>query len=769
MAANRITTDTGVVDSQGEIMSPLFGPMGNCVTADSHWYARLVEDGEGSIPGRAEIVIGNSSGVVDEVANAVAWNPGGPTAGIRQGMDCQVIRYYPTKDQDGNVVTAGEIVFAGKVDITEEERAEGIDQLVCYASDVRTELRKVRVTGRVICTAGGGTQYYQSWPCHFNPGGRPNCIFDSQGRPWFSPYPDYGAPGYADAPNGSNSVTGEIPPNASAQDTSQSCYWTLATIMQYLRNVYGPNAPTPSSLSTTFAYYPFLLIQCPSYLNWPDTFASNLDTEISANFNSGIGQNITGTGTNRKGPDVNINGLFLCGLPGKEGAFDVIFAKTGGWTWTITYTVDDASGSQTGTAFGVINTLATVPNRYFSAQSAVDVSFAAGGPAASTLNTFCIHAGTIRKSSQNTITRSVGLASLIKFETLLDSTPSGNGLIVAWQAARLTSFLNAWITYGGDETAFNLAASQYPEVLTTIELDPNFNFQAAEFISRPRAPISRPIWPYLLSYQGNKSGAVDSATQPYPIRVEADITGSGGWSLVTEFGMQDVRDNGQIYIPAMRDLPIKDPSAVGSWRWASGKGLPIQATSDIVVNYIRFTAAIPSDERLMYAIRTAQDTKFLTQNQLSAAVPFFDTTDDCPDSGELDPSFSRTNFLELHTLYERWVQNNSWPIPGTVSGATAQNNATLRDDHLQLQSHVRRDLKQGYRLERDGTDLRVFGTFITTLTPGMMIGNLTPRGVTGGTPYALNGIVSRRRYTSNPTNDRQGNPSWKNQTSILVR
>lgn len=755
MPATVIARSAGQVDQKGEKLVPYFGNQSTGVLADSFWYARLVEDGEGSIPGRAEVVIRNGMNVVDQPANSIAWNPDGPGGSIKYNQDLVVFRNFTTKDADGNVKEASELMFTGKVDDKDEwKQSEQLDELIVSASDARIELRKVRIIGRVIY-ANQSTLHFQLWPAHFNPGGRPNCIFDTSGRPWFAPYPDYG----------SDPTNDENPPDPSAKSSSAACYWTLGNIMLYLYNLYGPNAPIPSSLSNDLQYFPFIS-KVPPWIIWPDTFATGLDSEIQANFNAGIGQNFTAVGSSRKGPDVNLNGMYLAGEPGKEGVFDLLFGKAGGWTWTIQYGFD-LDGSQTGTKGSITNTLQAIPSRYYSSDNAVDLPYLAGG---NVPGIKLITGGRVHRSSKDTCTRSLGMGGLVKVESQI-STAAGGGLVTSWTGTRYSAFLNDWIAYGGDETAFYTACSKYPEVLAFVQLDTTYNCNAAEFIARPRAKIPRPIWPFLLSFQGGATGARDSISKPYPIRVEVDTVGDGsGWTVALETAVNEVLDNGQINVTTLRELPVaQDARKPGIWRFAAGKSFPITSPSDIVVNPIRFTAAIPLDERLMYAVRIASDQMNLTAAQLQAALPFFDTNSECPDSGEFDPTFSRTSFLELHALYERWIQSNSYPVPQSVSGSTAQNNAHLRDDKTLLQSHVRRDLREKFRLGMDGTSLIVPGGFVTSVKPGTLVRNLLPIGVSTMKPYSLRGVMSRRRYVSDKSIDMNKNETFSNRTELLFR
>lgn len=755
MGANAIIDSTNGVDLRGERLRPFFGPFPG--DTDAYWYCSKIDDGIGSDPpGTAEIVISNNPGVVDEAAYAVALNPDGPMSSIKHDTDVRIWRdYYVGGNADAN--NRAVLAFSGKVEKLRHVANGTQDRIIVSCVNAIGELRKVRIKGIFVCD-GSSVYYREGMRAHFNPGGRPNCIFDSSGRPWFAPYPDYGI----------DTTTDENPAAASDKSVSVACYWTLGLILTYLRNTTGPNGlPSDGScagLAAQVAFFPGYS-KCPTWLIWAESFGSGLDTEAIANFDNGVGQNNTYLSSTRKGRDIDLTGMYLAGGKGVEGVFDLLFRTSGGWSWRLQYDNVDANGL-------VTNTLITTENRYTS--SPMVLGYAAGGQAKDVMNGATITQVDLEESSENTVTRAIGGGGLVKVETRVASAVTngpfagGSGpLIPAWTAARHELFRALVVTLGGDAYAFTQALGMFPDVMTIWEVNPSYNFMAGtDFASYPRAPITRPIWPYLLSFQGSKNGPRDSNIKPYPVYVETDPSGAGtAWNVAQSMPSFEAWANGIIYLPQLREMAA-DPTQ-RCWRWNSGSDSAFGVSGgkiDIAVNDIRMNLAIPCDHRLSYAVRTLMDTSALG----SSSSNFFETIENSPDADRFESTFQRALILELNQLYDLWFRVGSFPEPESAGGATFIDRANLshalRNDLSMMSPHVRRGLRDNFRLSRNGT-VTYDGYFVTELQPGQSVSYFVPNPIGSKSSFPFRAVFGRRRMICDQTIV-DGVPTFKNRTEF---
>jgi hypothetical protein len=764
--ANTILAPLTYVDQTADVMRPYFGgsissttqynaatntmdnSMGN---TSPNWYVEELDESLSGEAATCKIIIEAGADSTDEPALSTEFNPDGPVADILHGTAVCVRKGYT----DSTGTYQEQLMFIGQV-LKVRHRVKG--GLEVTAKDVRHLLKDIRVVGRWIVTPSMITfQYQHGWPSHFNPGGRPNCIFRA-GMPCFAPWPDYGIP------------KDQGPPDPSQQSETQACYWTFQNMIAYILGFWGPSLPdqTITVVQAAKALWPELQT-IPGWVTIPESIGSGLDEYYLNNFNQGVGQNNSGIGGARKGPDVNISYVSLIGIGGEKGVFDRLLSKAGGWAIKLTYSE----------SLGASTTLNFVRNRWEDTNDGVDIPFCIGPASSAPYAT--VTGGSYEESSEFTVTRAVGHGSLPKIETRVDTTGvnwsstgatyaySGNpALLPAWSP----NDFNAWSTLavqGGVANAqtFAEANAQYPWVLTAYILNPTYNFQTGtRYSANPLAPITRPVWPTLLTFQGSATAAGDIF--PYPIRSECN---QGSWTLGPEFDGLEVFDDGIIYLPKLRDIKAdSDGTSAGSFKWNSAQfGVSGGNKLDITPNDIRMSIAIPVDHRLSMACGMASD---IFNN--SSAIGQWSILEDSPDADKLAPNFSRQIIVDLNGMYDMWLRITSWPVPASVPGQTAAadlpggfQGPALRDDSTLLQGHVFRTLDDQYRLARDGP--LEFDGIITTYGLGQLLNNAIPvgSGASSQKPFPLRAVTARRRFSCIKSADEFGSTIYKTKSQIF--
>jgi hypothetical protein len=760
---SKIVDAANGVDRTMDQMIPFFGA--DLRTTDPRWYISEAEIGVGSQPGYIKIRIPMSADTDDESAYSMVFNPDGMLSFFKHGdAVAGVLRTYLS---DGTF--RDERQFVGEITKIEQVAEDGgvIDEFEITAQDVRMRLREVRFIGRwVYSRIAQEVTYQQGWGAHFNPGGRPNCIFDSNGNPWFSAHPDEGL------------GTDGHPADASAQSTLEVCYWTLQNILRYSNNTIGPR-PTGSNPIVNYPeIFPYI-IYCPDTMIWPASLGSGLDQVAQDNFNNGVGQNFSAAGGARKGRDINLNGLCLCGEPGKPGALDMILEAAGGWTWTCDYGYNPITGEH-------FTSLKLVQSRWRGPSNGVNIPYAAGGDAKDSLKTPVITGGRYVEDSEFTASRIVASGSLVKIETRCSSraadhtgggtrsllNPGGTGtpaLLAGWASEdfELCMRYAAWLGAGHiTSDTIQEAFAKFPHVLSSYIVNPNFDFyEGTEDSGKPRAKITRPVMPFLLSFFGGGNSAGDIT--PYSIRAEVDIDGTPTWQLGPEMDGLEVWDNGIIYMPGLRDVALahltRESVIEGSWKpiFTPAGNLQTQGVYnanfelntlrlDVEVQEIRITLAIACDHRFTYAAKIATD---------QATSPLFSTIGgESPDYFRLSERFYRTHYLDLNGLYELWLRRNSWPEAQSIEGTTQAPDRlssgvdasgeplAVRTDLKMMQSHALRRLQNASRLDREESVLRFDGHLVAAYAPGTVVNQLIPRGIEGRKPFDARFVVGRKRY-----------------------
>ncbi|HYG78672.1 MAG TPA: hypothetical protein VEK08_26970 [Planctomycetota bacterium] len=730
--ANVILSDTAAVDTRVEAIVPAFGA--GLKLSDPDWYVEELDEADGSDPAFIKVIIPNSKGVRDELAASVALNPAGPVKDMfhEAPVAARKRSFNPT---DGTVQET--LLFVGEVTRVRHDIEN--DNLVVIGMDARHKLRDIRIFGRYIL---GDTEqpmtatarFQQGWPTHFNPGGRPNCCFTINKVPVFAPYPDY------ELSDDQQPVTVEV----ARDNPGKVCSWTLSTICEYIQRFYSFETSDETAGVVAAAEAAFPEIQrLPEWIKFPVGFGSNLDTYSISNFDTGVGQTNQNKGGARKGRDIRIQGMPFAGKPGEPGFLDLIFAGAGGASWTCEYAVSGNSYK---------NILKAVPTRFGAVSKSVDMPYACRGKAED-IKIAAVTAGFFEESSEFTFSRVVGMGSLVKIETRcsMDSNDHGGGtpaLLKAWSDDDYDAWRTLAVTLGGGtanrETVME-AHSRYWWVGTTYVLNPAFNFQANTSESvKPRAPIPRPVWPFLLSFQGGDT-LTPRDKVPYPIRTELN-TGST-WVLGPQLDGLETWDNGVLYLSTFIEAWLNGEA--GAFRWNSGEYGVSAGKLNITANNVRLTIAIPCDHRLTHVARLSSDVA--AGSRSANWIP----VEDSPDQDKLKAGYTRQITVDLNTLYEGHLRYNSYPEPAAAGGTAFSNlpnfshdyTQALRSDEPYLKSHIIRRLLDGYRLEKKGP-LVFEGTFVTSYPIGTQVDRLVPVHDPNKKAFNARFVVRRRRFVT---------------------
>lgn len=733
--ANTIVKKASGVDSK---MTRLIARFENQIQ-DTRWRVEECNIDAGPAPGMTTIVMRTPAGAVDVLASSMAFNINN-MGWLRAGARCAVDKVFPT----GGGAFAKQTVYVGSVVDVDHDRDRG---LIVTLLDDRWLLSNVRVIGRWIYdpnnSVSPGPYYQQGWGAHFNPGGRPNKIYgDPVGNgvniPMFTPYPDYGL------------VDGQEPPSSTSTDNNDqnnlircASYWTMGDICNYLWAFYSATGYTGVSAQTK--KFPWIE-RAPSTLKWPVTYAAGVDSESVANFDNAVGQTNQNKGAARKGREIVLEGMALL------DALHLLLTTAGGYTVGL---VPQAGQDSTGTEI-FQNELKIVPTRYLSDKNAVAIPMAVEGQAKNVLTQATINAGNFKTSARDYKTAVAGAGQLVFIEqTVSTKTADGAQLRLTQTAARFDLFrtllAGSNITLNGVAiTAAGTANSTavwaqalrlFPEMMATWRLNETFDYQAGTDQSAyPRAQIARPPWPTLLSLVSD-AGAFDYAGMHAPVWVEIE-TSPGTWKLFGQFDQFEIWDNGNIYLPLMRE-----PSqATRVWKYNSTPTNIVAGKLDISMLEIRMTLAIPCDHRLTNVCASAEDF------DVAAGVPGSIYVDN-PDVDMISADLKRRDYRDLQELYVCWLRKNSYSRPRSlgwsqdVDKVAATAAGALRYDGEALGAHIKRAMWDANRLQKSGNP-RFDGYLVTSYQPGTQVKEFTPLGSTSGQkPFpiraALSGICLR--------------------------
>lgn len=650
------------------------------------WYAETVDIIPGAAWSRAIINIMHDSGARREAAGTIPLNLDGPLGRIMVGKAVQVRKAWVTPEG----LRRGQVVFNGIVQHPESNL--DLQGLQITAYDMRFDLREVRVVGRWIYNVSADeTNFQMGWGAGFNPGGRPNCIFNPSQEPLFAPYPDYGL------------EDDEAPPDPSEEHNSKACYWTLKNMLKYLRKRHGPDADAVGQWPAIPA--------ADGRLIWPENLGVELDEELVANFDNAVGQNNNSLGGSRKGRDLAADGVSLLDL------LSDIFWTAGGWTLGIEYKDDFQS------------VLKVWPTTY--GGKGITIPFKAGGaPGGEAIVT----GGTFFEDGEDLATCVMGAGALVFIESLLSS--ASNKILWSHSSDRFHLWKKLIYELGNDPDAFAEACRRVPEAACTVKLEPNNNFMTGTlFENFPRAKLSRPVWPRQLSMMTTGAGANDFAGMTYPIYTEIN---TGSWIAGPVFDGLEIFDTGIIHMPIVRELEAD----VRSWRWTTGtewthtteNGVEV---ADITMRDIRMNLAIPCDHRVSFAAFLPSDPFPVNDGSMEAIA-------DSPDVSRIAPAYARRKYIDLRDLYDLWLRIGSYPMLQSVdssnasgaapapdktglSGADPSYSNAVRSDWEYLKAYVKKRLKDEGRLVKGG-ELRIGGWLCTSYAPGQSVKALKPVG-----------------------------------------
>jgi hypothetical protein len=651
----------------------------------------------------------------------IAFDPTGAARGIKIGTQCAISKTFTTADGVGMSI----VLFVGKVQLIEFDRDN--DQLIVDVVDARADLREIYIVGRWVYVPvddeghAGATSYQQGWPAHFNPGGRPNCIFSGDtGRPEFAPYPDYG-------------LSGNAEPDMSAADFSRASYWTLGRIMTYLRNHYGANASSVTK-------WP-LLPKAPACLVWPEDLGNVLDQEDVANFNGGLGQGNQNTGSARKGREVILEGYGLI------ESLDLLLSIAGGYSLAIAPSASTSSGGSA----EFKNTLTIVKTRY--TGGGITVPYASSGRPSGVA---AITGGTFIEDGEDLVTSILGRSQLCfverRFTTYADPDdpqPGDSSLQAAWTTARETEFKTAIIELGNNAEAYREACTLFPEVFTTWVVNSQYDFLAGTpWSGYPRAALARTPWPTQLSYMTNDIGSRDYAGLRWPIYVEIN-TAEDTWVRGPLFDGLEILDTGVIHLPGLRDLGADVKVFAGIDGYSST--VPFsqdEGAAKIAVRNIRMNLAIPCDHGVSWSVTSPSEG--IGKNDSNIEIYGGN-----PDLSRIDSSHSRKTFSDLQQLYAAAYRIGSYYKPETCGG-TASAGEYVRNDLNMLKAHVRRLMYEKSRLKKGGAP-RIDG-HIVPYPLGTAIASF---GSTGKQSFPVRAQLTGIRFTSS------GGDNPKTSTELL--
>lgn len=777
MPINKAVASAGAVDSSAEVLVPKFAratESGNSWEGSNSWWASEVNLNLGTTPGRATINIPINAGVVDEVANRVAFDPD-VVKEFKIGQRTSVEKRWT----DANGKQRNRVVFVGYISHVSRDR--GADALVLTAQDIRWRMKEVYIVGRYITNPEASSpvvSYQQGWAAHFNPGGRPNCLFTDDPTagsdalaPVFSPYPDFGiAPGET------------VPPPEDAPQ-SRATYWTLSNILQYLRIFWGPAATFDTN-------WPWLQ-GAPVELTWPEGLGSEIDKESVQVFDQAQGQANQNKGTGRKGRDIVLEGVSLL------DALELLFSTAGGWSLAISAKSEDSDEEKSFTS------VMSAVNTRFKGKGQKIPYAGADQPAEGKA---LITGGSFLEDGDDYVSGMAGRSSLVFVEKRFD-TQTADSFNASHDVSRFDSWRKAILSLGNNAEAFREANILHPEVVTTWNLDADHDlYEGTGAVGKPLAAISRPPLPRQLSFM-EVGASSDFAGLAWPVYLEVLV--DGVFEIAGLFDGFGIFETGVVEFPAVRELgaPIR------SWEAISGPGDPpfdtsragtgtvdvvngsktingtdskfkddysvgatitvdgVNSTVDRVLSdtellirdeytgsdktgeahttadggvvlrarNVRFNFSIPTDHGISFGFFLANDK--IGSDIKNAEVEVIDPS---PDAERIEPNFSRRKYIDFQTLYQLWYRRKSFPNPQSAGasqfvdkpGTTdpgGENTNALRDDLAFLKSHAGRRLYEEGRI-RKGGPLEIKGYLATEYIPGMAVEALQSNDATKNMP-----------------------------------
>jgi hypothetical protein len=765
-----ISRSTAAKSQKGEFVVPFFAPDGaeGFTVSNPYWY---MESGWESIGATEdEMTFRIQATAVSNYAFDTALNPNGPLGQIKFDTPVVAARFYT----DTSGTTNYEIVWGGFVKSIRQVSEHGQQYCQITATSIKKLLRDINIRGS-YCWDGSNVVYRDGIPLHMNKGGRPDWTFTDDGIPMMAVNPDWSLD------------TDQEPPDPSKQDSTAATYCTLGMLLQYLITFYSGATSESSQCedARNLARQFFTGLDClpntfPFMIQWPDTFGQELDQNIIANFNNATGQNNTSQGGARKGRDLAFrNGQPLISNPGEIGVLDTIFAECGAYSYSFSYGdlgLDSDSGA-------IVVNLNCIPTRLIAANQAQSIFYAGGKESA--IGPFpLVREFDYVESCSGTYTRLNGIGSTIKIETRVDSSgdpldgsSSTTGIKYGFTPADFNNWRALSVSLGGgqaDEQTMHAALGNFPHLFSRFLIEPSYDFtQGTDFSDYPLAKAPRPVWPFLLSYQGAGLSQFANDIVPYPIRIEIDTGDGNGFrdSGVEADGFISW-DNGYFEFNALREIGINrsdtpdQSSRYGMFTWGPGGwGSVVGGVLDCTLNDIRVTIAIPHDATLNYSSKTPADGEIKSDEGLYVNAP------DSPDAQRFDSRFTRTMIVDLHKLYDLWLRVGSFPIPESIGGAQFPDapgiGDAVRDNYDLLVANVQKSLYERNRLQRSG-----YFRFIGSIVPpevyplGVQLDEIAPYDQASGVdPFPLNCCIQRRVWATRNLGSPDA-PKWTSTTEI---
>lgn len=760
---------TSTTSTLGEYVIPFFAPdasQGFSVT-NQYWY---MENGWESIGATEDkMTFRVQAENVNNYSFDIVLNPDGVLSKIKQDTPVIGVRFYNDSNGDGDY----DIIWAGYVETIRQVSADSVQYCEVVCTSVKKCLRDIPVRGSYAWD-GQNVVFRDAIPLHLNRGGRPDWTFSDDGIPMPAINADWGL------------TDDEEPPTSDDQSSTQATYCTLGMLLRYLGIFYSEPDLDESQLAeearNDAMEFCTGLLRLPSgfpfNFTWPGTFGQEVDQFIISNFNNATGQNNTSQGGARKGRDIRFrNGQPLFSTKTETGVVDTIFGECGGFSYALQY------GSFVDVFTPIQITLACVPTRFINGSQSLTL-FYAGGKESGNGVLPLIRELDYMESCGGTFTRMIGMGSSVKIEQRIDSKAT-NGILYGWTNDDFIGFCAEAVEFGGgsaDEESMARALKKYPHLFSRFLFDPAFDFSAGtDYEQNPATQSVRPVWPFLLSYQGAALTTQANDIVPYPLRIEID---NGDGSGFREPGYEQDGfiswDNGYFEFNAFREIGInrQDTPSVskryGMFTWGTGNdnGVPDGAwggikngSLNITLNNIRCTVAIPHDATLNYSMKVPADTLPVGSEELFQAAP------DSPDALKFDFNFSRTMVVDLTRLYDLWLRIFAFPIPESSGGTQFPDKLSITDavrsDYNLLAQNVNKMLYERNRLERSGF-FRLIGPLLPpqAYALGSQISQIKSTDPSSNVnPYVLNCCIQRREWRTIKAGS-GSEPKWTSETDL---
>lgn len=623
------------------------------------WEMQKLVLAAGDQPSYAQILVPLKD--LDDVAPAVAGIANSPVEGFKTGAAVEVDMIT----SDGTSA----LIFTGVVMDVDESFGAATDMAQVVAVDLRYLLEGLVVMGSFWMSGESGYAYREAWHAHVNPGGAPNCIWRTVGSekiPVFcNPWHGLGV--------------GDSAMQDSDESESAACYWTARTFARYLRFITTATAQTKAG----FSFYPAL----PDTITWPAGFANIMDEEDG--------------GYDRKLPDASWNGWqitkALSKLARSSGPFELFM------------------DSQSGT-----NTIKIIRTAFGGDLVGIGLDRPTTGKAQTVFDgDNLVLEGNIRRSGRNTYTRFVVSGGLIFIENRVntnDANDGTEGLVKGWTTTDqeiVRKYIETTYASNGNDlpAAVKDANRKFPAFGCAYHLAYDYDFTAGTTYAGGAGPaqVGRPILPHLLtSYlQGdlNATGvdavnSEDAKKFRRPVLWEyAFASGSPTWALAAYNTGLSIDADGTLWLPGLREAGF----TYGATQ--------VAGVVTLTIRNLRATLAIPHDRSLVDAAKITAD-----PSDMDVVPGVFQD-----DVQYIEDGLARTHYTHKSefNLHER---KTSWPVPESVTGATAAADGVIEDDSDEITPQVNKHGQNYGRLERAGR-LKL-SRYTPALQPGFAISHL---------------------------------------------